>query len=152
MSKFVDVLMEERKEVIPEKEIAKKGYDWRYENSIIFEKKQIEVDGDYSQWRTNTVLCNHKDLIFYINSVNINHNISNKMHYDYLFRTIRKSKRYSKSETKEEKKAREKKEELINLLSDYYKYNNVRAKEVLKILTPEQIDIIRKRKEKGGLK
>jgi hypothetical protein len=32
-------------------------YDWRYENSII-NGKEIPVDDDYSQWRTNSILAN----------------------------------------------------------------------------------------------
>ena len=59
---------------------------------------------------------------------------------------------YSKKETEQEKKERKRKEELQSLVSEYYKYNDVRAKEVLRILTAEQIEIIRKKKEKGGVK
>lgn len=133
-------------------ENKKKGYDWRYENNIISGKESIEVDGDYSQWRTNSVLCNHKDLIFYVNEMNINYNVTNKMHYDYLFSSIRKKKRWSNNETKEEKKQREKDQELHNLISGYYKYNTLRTKEALRILTAEQIEIIRTRTYKGGVK
>jgi hypothetical protein len=59
---------------------------------------------------------------------------------------------YSKPETKEEKKAREKQEELHDLISNYYKYNAVRTKEALKVLTAEQIEIIRNKNNKGGVK
>jgi len=126
-------------------------YDWRYENSIT-NGKRLEIDGDYSQWRTNSILSNHKDTILYANEVNCNYGITDNMHYDYLFNSIRKSKRYSKPETKEEKKAREKQEELHTLISNYYKYNDVRTKEALKILTAEQIAIIRNKNNKGGVK
>jgi len=152
MAKFLNVLMEERNPETITTEVKKERYDWRYENNLINEKKQIEIDGDYSQWRTNSVLCNHRDLIYFVNEVNVNHNITDRMHYDYLYNSIRKQKRWYKAETKEEKKAREKKEELITLVSQYYKYNVVRAKEVLKVLTPEQIEKIKKGKEKGGVK
>lgn len=152
MAKFLNVLMEERNPETITTEVKKERYDWRYENNLINEKKQIEIDGDYSQWRTNSVLCNHRDLIYFVNEVNVNHNITDRMHYDYLYNSIRKQKRWYKAETKEEKKAREKKEELITLVSQYYKYNVVRAKEVLKVLTPEQIEKIKKGREKGGVK
>lgn len=152
MAKFLNVLMEERNPETITTEVKKERYDWRYENNLISEKKQIEIDGDYSQWRTNSVLCNHRDLIYFVNEVNVNHNITDRMHYDYLYNSIRKQKRWYKAETKEEKKAREKKEELITLVSQYYKYNVVRAKEVLKVLTPEQIEKIKKGREKGGVK
>lgn len=162
MTKFLNVLMEERNEkeavgffgnwakhTIENKK--KEAYDWRYENSITNGKK-IQIDGDYSQWRINSILSNFKDTILYANEMNVNHIITNQMHYDYLHGSIRKQNRWSKSESKQEKKVREHQESIISLISDYYKYNIVRAKEVLKILTPEQIEIIRKKKEKGGVK
>lgn len=153
MAKFLNVLMEERKEKEVDKTLPKKkGYDWRYENSIVSGKSAIEVDGEYSQWRTNSILKNHKDLIFFVNEMNINYNITNQMHYDYLFSNVRKQKRWSNNETKEEKKVREEKEALLELISDYYKYNNVRSREALKILTPEQIEIIKNKNNKGGLR
>jgi hypothetical protein len=55
-------------------------------------------------------------------------------------------------ETEEEKKSRKKKEELQTLVSNYYKYNIVRTKEALKILTAEQLEIIRNKNNKGGVK
>lgn len=152
MKKFVNVLMEERKEEptkVQEKKF--KGYDWRYENSISSGKK-IELDGDYSQWRTNSILSNHKDSILIVNEININYNVTDQMHYDYLFGGIRKQKRWSKAETKEEKKQREQEQELHSLISNYYKYNALRTKEALRILTAEQIEFIKARTYKGGVK
>jgi hypothetical protein len=55
-------------------------------------------------------------------------------------------------ETEEEKKSRKRKEELQTLVSNYYKYNIVRTKEALKILTAEQLEIIRNKNNKGGVK
>ena len=160
--KFLNVLLEERDEKeavgffgnwakwsIEEKQ--KPRYDWRYENSVT-SGKRIEIDGDYSQWRTNNILSNYKDTILYANEMNCHYGVTDQMHYDYLFNSIRKTKRWSKAETKEEKKAREKQEELISFISQYYKYNATRTKEALRILTSEQIDYLRKQKEKGGMK
>mgnify|MGYP003345236751 CR=1 FL=1 len=136
---------------VEEQKQPKPRYDWRYENSIT-SGKRVEIDGDYSQWRTNNILSNHKALVKIVNVVNINYNITDQMHYDYLTGAIRKGKYYSKPETEKERKERKKKEELIRLVSTYYKYNAVRAKEALKILTEAQINDIRKKQEKGGMK
>ena len=38
------------------------------------------------------------------------------------------------------------------MLNRYYKYNITKAKEVLKILSTDQIELIRKKEEKGGFK
>jgi len=130
---------------------TKSRYDWRYENSIT-SGKRIEIDGDYSQWRTNNILSNYKDTIHYANAMNRHYGVTDQMHYDYLFNSIRKAKRYTKPESKEEKKVREKQEQLIDLISRHYKYNAIRAKEALKILTEAQINEIKNKQEKGGMK
>lgn len=147
---MLNVLMEERKEPKSETKAVKQGYDWRYENTICNGKK-VDIDGEYSQWRTNNILANHKDVIFHVNEMNIN-SVTDQMHYDYLHASLRKQKRWAKNESKEEKKAREKQEELHNLISSYYKYNTLRTKEALRILTAEQIDVIRNKNNKGGVK
>lgn len=141
---MINVLLEDREEPKSEQPVVKEQYNWRYENSISNGKK-IELNGDYSQWRTNTILCKTIDPIFYVNEMNINPNVTDQMHYDYLYAVIRKQKRWSKAETKAEKKAKEEKERLISLISDYYKYNTIRAKEALKILTKEQIEFIKEK-------
>lgn len=152
MAKFLDVTLQERKEPLPEIKQEKPRYDWRYENSITSGKKEIELDNDYSQWRTNNILSNYRETILYVNEMNINYNVTDQMHYDYMFNSIRKKKMYSKKETEQEKKERKQREELQNLISDYYKYNIVRTKEALKILTAEQINIIKNKNNKGGVK
>lgn len=152
MVKFLDVTLQERRDPEPEVKQEKPRYDWRYENSITSGRKQHEVDSDYSQWRTNNILANYRETILYANEMNINYNITDQMHYDYMFNSIRKKKMYAKKETDQEKKERKQKEELQNLISNYYKYNIVRTKEVLKILTAEQINIIKNKNNKGGVK
>ena len=152
MTKFLDVTLEVRKEIKEEPKQEKPRYDWRFENNITYGKKKIEIDGDYSQWRTNSILSNHKDTILFTNEMNINYNVTDQMHYDYLFGAIRKKQLYSKKETEQEKKARKQKEELLSLISEHYKYNAVRAKEALQLLSADQIEFIRKKKEKGGVR
>jgi hypothetical protein len=51
-----------------------------------------------------------------------------------------------------EKKKKRKEMELISLISEYYKYNTLRAKEAIKVLSAEDIEIIRKKLDKGGVK
>lgn len=128
------------------------SYDWRFEGSINTGTKPIEVDGDYSKWRTNSVLSNHLDTILYSNEMNMNFHIPDQLHYDYLFNSLRKKKRFSKGETKAEKKQREQEAEKIALVSEFYKYNTSRAKEVLSILTEDQIELIKSKSNKGGIK
>jgi hypothetical protein len=125
-------------------------YDWRYENSIINGKK-IDLDGDYNKWRINNVLANHKDIILYVNEIN-KYDLTDQMHYDYLFNSVRKCKRWAKPLSKEEKKVKEEELQLISLISEYYKYNTLRAKEALKVLSADDIENIRRKLDKGGVK
>lgn len=125
------------------------NYDWRYENSIMSNKQYQETEGitehNYSSWRTNTVLSNYIDTIMQANEMNINPTLDEKLQYDFLFYTVKSKKRFFK-------KAKQPKTDVFKLIQEYYKYNDERTKEVLKILTKEQIETIRKKQEKGGLK
>jgi hypothetical protein len=122
-------------------------YDWRWENSINQNKKYLDFDGyqefSYAPWRTNSTLSNYVDTIPFANEMNCNPHLDHKLQYDYLFYKVRKEKRYFKKEKVE-------KDPTFDLVKSYYKYNNVRTKEALRILTKEQIDIIKKKQEKGG--
>jgi hypothetical protein len=156
---FLDVTLKPRKEEEVVIETEKKQYDWVYENNINFGKEIIDLDKPqefkYSQWRTNISLSMHKDTIDVAQKMNQNYHLSDKLHYNYLFHKVRKQKRYGKKKTEEEKKLEKKlkqEAEIISLIQEYYKYNVVRAKEAYKILTKDQIELIRKKQEKGGAK
>lgn len=154
---LLDVTLNERVETKPEEVKKKKPvYDWLFENSINSGKERLVVTGQefkYEKWRTNSSLSNHLDTIMYANEMNLNSIVSDQMHYDYLFHSIRKKKRYGSKKTENDKlleKQQAEEAELISLISDYYKYNTVKAKSVLRVLTKSQLEIIRKRMDKGG--
>ena len=135
----------------------KEQYNWQYENSINTGKTPIDMDSPqefkYSQWRTNKSLSNHSDTIFYANQMNMNYHIKDKMHYLYLFYSIRKQRRYGAKKTEEDKRLEKEAkatEAKLKLVQEKYKYNNKRAKEALTILTSKQLDMIAKEQEKGG--
>lgn len=154
---FIDVTGKKRKEEVVEEKPKKASYDWRYENSINTGKQPIEIENQefkYEKWRTNSILSQHIDTLFHVNMMNINHHISDKMHYDFLFNGVRKQKRYGKKKTDQDRKLEKQiKEEndKIRLIQDYYKYNQLRAREALSVLTEEHLEKIRKRIEKGGV-
>lgn len=151
--KIEDVLTNITKE---EEIYVKPKYDWRYENNINSEKNLLIIEDilefKYDKWRTNSSLSNHLDTVIYANQMNINYHLSDKLHYHYLFHSVRKQKRYGKKKTEEEKKLEKmqvKEQELLSIIQDYYKYNIKKAKEALAILTKDQINIIIK--SKGGI-
>lgn len=155
---FLDVTLQPRKEK-PEEVKVEKKYDWRFENNINYGKQLIDLDSPqefkYNQWRTNNALSYHAETLTDANLMNMAYSLSDKLHYHYLFHSVRKTKRYGKKKTDEEKKLEaemKREQKLIALIQEHYKYNIVRAKEALKILSKEQIDIIIKKQEKGGVK
>jgi hypothetical protein len=155
---MLDVTLQKRK-VVVEEVYVKPQYNWVYENSINSGKVIINLDTKqefkYEKWRTNSSLSNHQDTILLANQMNINHHLSDKLHYHYLFYSVPKKTRYGKKKTEAEKKLDKelkKESEVISLIQSYYKYNIVRAKEAYKILTQDQIELIRQKQEKGGVK
>jgi len=152
----IDVFFEKRgEENVSTPEKSKKGYDWRYENSIRYGNEKLilsEQDEKYNIWRVISILSNHPSTVFESNIANMMGHIPHQMHYDYLFYSIRKQKTYSKKQSKEEYNKQKEEERLIQLISDYYKYNITKSKEVLKILSKDQLEFIRIKQEKGGVK
>jgi hypothetical protein len=122
------------------------SYDWSYENSILQTKQYSEpnLKEQYSKYRTNTVLSNYVDTVLYANEMNMFPFIDDKMHYDYLFNSIRPKKRFFK-------RKKQVNHSNISLISEYYKYNRKKTLEASKILTENQIKTIKEKLEKGGI-
>jgi len=156
---FLDVTLQKRSPEVVEVEKTKKlAYDWRYENSINSGKELLKLENQefkYEKWRTNTALANHLDTIMDANQMNLNYHLTDQMHYEYLFYGIRKKKRFgSKKSERDKQLEREQKEQAdkIALVSEYYKYNTVNAKAALRVLTESQLEIIKRKLERGGVK
>lgn len=155
---FLDVTLQKRKAEVVEEKVKKPTYDWTFENSINFGRVHLEVDKQefkYDKWRTNSSLTNFLDTIMYANEMNTHYDISDQMHYDYLFYSIRKNKRFGKKKTEQDKKnerLQKLEEEKIALIQEYYKYNTAKARAVLNVLTDTQLDIIKRKLERGGVK
>jgi hypothetical protein len=153
---FLDVTLQPRPKQKEQVVVEKPRYNWLFENNINYGKELIDLDNPqefkYSQWRTNGSLSNFRENIFYANEMNTNYHLSDKLHYHFLFHSVKKAKRYGKKKTEEdEKREKEAKKELekIRLIQEYYKYNITKAKSALKVLTKEQFEIIKKKLEKA---
>ena len=77
--------------------------------------------------------------------MNMRPNLSKKLQYDFFLNSLRKRKRYSPWIRKEQL-------ENLDLVKSYYGYSNEKAKQVLNILTREQLSFIRDRLDTGGKK
>jgi len=122
-----------------------------YVNSISHNKTNMMkgTDNDeleekmYQPYLTNKAFSQYVDTILYANEMNIRHNIDNKLQYDYFLNSIRAQKRFSKWAKKNES-------DDIDVIKEYFKYSYSKAYQALSILSTEDLNIIRKKLEKGG--
>ncbi len=111
-----------------------------HSNSILTTKECLSID-DYNPVFTNKALSQHLDCIMYVNEMNIYHDLSKQMQYDYYFHAIRKLKRkFSKWGKKNE-------DEEISIIMKYYNYSYAKAKAVVGILTKSQLSYLKKKME-----
>ena len=83
------------------------------------------------------------DTVIYANEMNARSHLDYQLQFDFLINTIRPRKRYNKwlkAETVE----------VLDVVQEYYGYSINKARQVLPLLTPEQLMYIKKRLNKGG--
>ena len=97
----------------------------------------------YPAYIVNKCLAPFQDTIFLVNEMNMNHQIDNKLQFDFLLNTLRTRQRYTPW-------LKAKKEEHLESVKEYYGYSNEKAKSALNILNDEQINTIMDRLNKGG--
>jgi len=122
-----------------------------FTNSINTSKKNLmrKTDNDvlaeksYSPFLTNRALSYHNDTVAIANEMNIRHFTDKRLQYEFLLNIVRPKKRYAKWSKKE-------KGGDVDVVKEYFKYNDIKARQALTILTKEQIVEIRQKLEKGG--
>lgn len=123
-----------------------------YVNDINQNKKDIIsnsenpelMEKEYSAFFINKALSYYPDTILYSNEMNTHHFVDNKMQFDYFLNSIRIKKRFSKWVKKVDN-------DHLEVVKEYFGYNNVKAEQALRILTKDQIANIKLRLEKGGV-
>jgi len=108
-------------------------------------KEDPSNEKEYSAWMVNRGLSFFSDTVMYANEMNQRHQISNKWQFQFLLNSIPKKKRFSKWFKREEEKN-------LKLVMDCYGYSSEKAKQVLTILTPEQLKTIEEKQYTGGRK
>lgn len=99
---------------------------------------------DYVPFMVNRGLSYFADSVMMANEMNINSGIPKKWQNDFLLNTVSKKKRFSKWHKKD---ADDRK---LLLIMEYYKYSTERAKEVMDIVSPNQLKLIEEKLYKGG--
>ena len=118
-------------------------------NSIQYDKKDLIVD-DWSERQYNPFIINKSlsfgtDTVIQANEMNSRPHLDKKLQFDFLRNIIPAKKRFNKWLKGE-------KLEAIEIVKQYYGYNTVRAQEVVSILSQRQIDSLKQKLKKGGLK
>jgi len=116
-------------------------------NSINDTKVNIIVDEwserEYNPFIVNKALSFAPDTVIYVNEMNSRPHLEKALQYNFLINIIRKKKRFNKWIKKE-------KIEAIDIVKEYYGYNTEKARQVILILSDDQIQTIKKRLYKGG--
>ena len=120
---------------------------FEYLNSINYTKQDIMHDDiaekSYNAFVVNRTLSYFQDTIFFANEMNRYHHLDKKLQFHFLINIVRKRKRFSKWN----------KPELvsdIDVVKEYYGYSNEKARQALTLLSPSQIEELRKKVSKGG--
>ena len=113
--------------------------------SISSSKKDIlENEKDYNAFMVNRGLSYFPDTVIYANEMNKFHHLDSRLQYQFLINTIRKRNRFSKWNKSIES-------ENINAIKKYYNYSNEKARDVLPLLSKENLNTIRGRINYGGI-
>ena len=116
--------------------------------SILLTKKSViteENEKEYKSFLVNRTLSYHMDCVPFANEMNKVPNIDPLLQYHYLLNTVRRYKRPFRGWQKRSTI------EAVTAIKEYYKYSEEKAKSALVVLSPDQIDVIKKRINKGGL-
>ena len=97
----------------------------------------------YEPFIVNRGLSFFADTILYANEMNRLALLDKKPQFAYLLNSIRPRKRFSKWFKQE-------KIEKLDIVSEYFGYSKSKAKDIINILTDDQIKIIKEKLQKGG--
>jgi len=119
-----------------------------YLYSINQSKKNI-LDDDpdaarkYPAYVVNRCLSSFTDTVLYANEMNKNSHLPPKMQYDFFINSVKPRKRFSPW-------ARKDSIDYLDIVKEYYGYNDDKALQALRILTKDQLDNISYLLRKGG--
>tara|TARA_B100001173_G_scaffold271301_1_gene249182 strand:+ start:37 stop:423 length:387 start_codon:yes stop_codon:yes gene_type:complete len=120
--------------------------DWLY--SINQSKKNMMVqdptlESSYPSWIVNKCLSSFTDTVLFANEMNMNWHISKRMQYDFYINSLRPRKRFSPWSKKESI-------DYLDEVREYYGYSYTKALEVIRVLSTDQLEHIKRSLNKGG--
>ena len=107
-------------------------------------KDVLENEKDYNAFMVNRGLSYFPDTVIYANEMNKFHHLDSRLQFDFLIHIVRKRNRFSKRNKSSES-------EDIKAIKEYYGYSNEKARDVLPLLSNENLKIIRRKIQYGGI-
>ena len=99
----------------------------------------------YNLLMINLSLSYFNDTELIENEMNQHHHLNNRLQFDFFINIVRKKRRFSKWNKPETVSD-------VEVVKEYYGYNNEKARQALSLLTSKQIDELKKKVYKGGRK
>jgi len=90
-------------------------------------------------------MSHHMDTVMYANEMNMCQHLDSKLQYDFFINIVRSRKRFSPWDKKQKMND-------LEVVKQYYGYSNEKARQALNILTPDQLNFIKNKLNKGGKK
>ena len=122
---------------------------FEYLNAINTSNEDIMVDDitekQYNAFMVNRGLSYFNDTVLMANEMNQHAHLDSRLQFDFLINIVRKKKRFSKW-------AKPQIESDIEVVKEYYGYSNEKARQALTLLSPDDINGLKKKVYKGGTK
>lgn len=118
-------------------------------NTINYSKQDLMEDDllekQYLPYMINRSLSYFQDTVILANEMNRYHLLDSKLQYHFLLNIVRKRKRFSKW-------LKPQSEDDVDVIKEYYGYSNDKARQILNLLSPSQLQQLRIKVSKGGRK
>ena len=122
---------------------------FEFVNAINYTKKNIMIDDvaekAYAPYMVNRQLSYFPDTVLAANEMNRCHHVDNRLQFDFFINIVRKRKRFSKWFKPEQISD-------LDAVKIYYGYSNEKARQIITLLSTEQINELKHKVAKGGRK
>tara|TARA_B110000211_G_scaffold9108_1_gene9696 strand:- start:3156 stop:3542 length:387 start_codon:yes stop_codon:yes gene_type:complete len=100
---------------------------------------------DYNAFMTNRALSYHIDTVMFSNAMNQYSHLDKGIQYSFFINTIKPKKRFAKW-------AKPEKNDVLDIIVEYYGYSYEKAKQVLDLFSSRELDAMKQKLKKGGAK
>ena len=125
---------------------------WDFVKSINHGKEDIlqndveqTVESDYVPFLVNRSLSFAPDTILFASEMNQRPFLDNKLQYHYLLNIVRPKRRFNKWQKSEVS-------ENVKIIAEYFNYSYEKARQVESLLTNNDLEMIKQKLSKGGIK